>query len=173
MNLIESAFANFWHVAMAWFSKEFSAKERRTWAVFDKHWYAAWLHSCQGVDAGSAAWTCNDDPAKIRASIRRCVDHFAEEFSRSVPFGLKACTEFSASSNENAFSACGDPAVTRILFEEQVRAHAKHGIESYFWTWRMPYGHNFERAWSLKRIAGVEENDATYPCGPEYANIKA
>eukprot|EP00928_Gymnodinium_smaydae_P056138 TRINITY_DN39567_c0_g1_i1.p1 TRINITY_DN39567_c0_g1~~TRINITY_DN39567_c0_g1_i1.p1 ORF type:complete len:540 (-),score=43.63 TRINITY_DN39567_c0_g1_i1:160-1740(-) len=173
VNLIESSNRRFWPVVASWFRREFTKAEREEWAVFDKHWYAAWLGPCQGVDTGSGGYSCNDDPERIRSVVRHCVRQFAQDFIRHVPDGLKSNTEFSASTHENAFLGCGDSVVSRIFLEEQARVFADYGIESFFWTWKMPYGSNFELSWSLKRILGVEDTRSAYPCGPEFADVMA
>jgi hypothetical protein len=65
-----------------------------------------------------------------------------------------------------AVLACNDPSVLNAFLEEQVSAMKAANIESFFWTWRMPYGPVFEPGWSLKHLSGLEEPQPPEQCFP-------
>ena len=46
-------------------------------------------------------------------------------------------------------------------------------IEPFFWTWKMPFGPNFEAGWSLKYVLGLEKDpDRALACS-DHDYIKA
>jgi len=172
VNLIESAFYSFWRTTVPWFEETFTYEERLKWAVFDVHWYSAWSPHCKGVITGGEGYRCSDDMGSLRRTMRHCArDSYAATFQSRYPTGLRANTEFSVGTNEYVLEACSDVDVTGAFMQEQLRAFNDFGIESFFWTWRMPYGRNFESGWSLKRLARREVPRPPNPCGPEYSNV--
>jgi len=42
VNMVESAFDNFWETVPGWCSQAFTQQERHSWAVFVIRWYSAW-----------------------------------------------------------------------------------------------------------------------------------
>jgi len=166
INLIETSVNNFAGVIPAWFAETFSEHERRNWAVLDIHWYSAWSGSiCSGrAIAKNDRYLCDQPIEDVRAIFRGCVEEAAERLGRGTD-GLKACSEFSLGTFEDAVLACDDDDILHMLLEEQVDVMQRHNIEGFFWTWRMPYGPVFERAWSLKYIAGLERLSPPFACG--------
>lgn len=163
MQIIETAFPDnsFWKVFPSWWIQQTSVTDRNNWAVADMHWYTAW-GTKGGVLAESSAVTCNEPLHKILEVLQPGVEDFAKTFSEKVP-GLKASTEFSASTNADALLACQPVAITRPWMEAQVTTMKQKDIKPFFWTFKMPYGHVFQSGWSLRKIYGVEET-APFPC---------
>jgi hypothetical protein len=163
MNMIESAFADFDDTVPAWWSRTFSRKERQSWAVMDVHWYSAWAgESCSGRTVSGGAYFCDDPMEEIQRVYETCLgDHVRkmENFD-----GLRATSEFSLGTFDQARSACTDPATRALFLREQVRAMSRAGIEAFFWTWRMPYGPAFEAGWSLKHNLNRESPHRDSPC---------
>merc|ERR1712232_340465 len=161
MNFIETAFIPpFWPTVVSWFEGTFTEQERLTWAVFDHHWYSAWKKDgCKGVTTGVGGFSCDAGLDAIRKKLRYCIQDTVfgtKAFVHHYPVGLKAITEFSVATDEYAPQACTSANVTALFLEEQVHAFQESGIENLFWTWRMPWGTNFESGWSLKYLAGRE-----------------
>jgi len=156
VNLIETAFHNFDATVGEWWNSKFSSEEQRAWAVIDRHHYNAWGgSSCSGRTVGGGAYFCDQPLEEINKTLHSCIESFSASFS-TVFTGLKATSEFSVGTFDQARFACTDQATNSILLQEQVRNLAAHGIEAFFWTWRMPYGPTFEPGWSLKSILGRE-----------------
>lgn len=164
MSLIETAFADAQQTLPKWVSNTFSAQERRDWAVIDLHWYTAWSgDTCSGRVVSGGGYFCDEPIEHIRERLRGCVDYFGRAFS-TYTNGLKACSEFSLGTFEDAVLACNDEELLRMFLDEQVRAFRIHDITAFFWTWRMPYGPTFQRGWSLKHIAGFEQLPPSFSC---------
>lgn len=164
VNIIESAFANFWELVGPWWSSTFSISERRSWAVLDIHWYAAWFNGlCDGRVVKGGAFFCDEDLDKVRERTRLCIGLYAEDFRRHAD-GLRACTELSAGTYQDALLGCNDEATLRAFLEAQVSTLNENGIDAFFWTWRMPFGSTFQRQWSLKAILGLEDMPVVSPC---------
>mmetsp|Transcript_3767 Transcript_3767/g.11517 ORF Transcript_3767/g.11517 Transcript_3767/m.11517 type:complete len:551 (+) Transcript_3767:2-1654(+) len=166
VNVVETALHNFDSVVPQWWEQTFSVQERRTWAVIDRHWYAAWSGKfCSGRVAKGGAYFCDQPVEAIRKVWREntCARKWAENFEKLFPDSLRACSEMSGSTFHDGFLACNNEDVTRAFIAEQAESMQDHGIEPFFWTWRMPYGPTFEGGWSLKRIAGLETPPAR-PC---------
>jgi len=156
VSIIESAFHSFWEDISPWWSKTFTAKERHSWAVFDIHFYDAWTPKCSGRIAKGGGYTCNQPIDEIRSVIHKCHNDYLTLFAKKVD-GLKACTEFSVATFEDPVQACNDHSLLTMYLEEQVKTFEHFKIDVFFWNWRMPYGQNFESAWSLKHLAGLEK----------------
>mmetsp|Transcript_3482 Transcript_3482/g.8753 ORF Transcript_3482/g.8753 Transcript_3482/m.8753 type:complete len:536 (-) Transcript_3482:254-1861(-) len=155
VNMVEPAFDNFWDTVPPWYMQTFTAHERHSWAVFDIHWYVAWgNHPCSGRIEPGAGYLCSQPADEIRPLLNDCIHSAMALFAKKVD-GLKACGEFSAATFEDPTRACHGNTL-KVFLEEQLRAFEDFEIEGFFWTWRMPYGKNFENAWSYSKIAGVE-----------------
>jgi len=163
VNVIETAFHNFDATVGKWWNSKFSSEERNTWAVIDRHHYNAWGGStCSGRTVSGGAYYCDQPLEEINKTIHSCTESFAASFS-NVFTGLKAASEWSLGTFDQARFACTDQATNHVLLQEQLRSLTAHGIESFFWTWRMPYGPTFEPGWSLKSILG-KETPSNLPC---------
>jgi len=153
----EPAFANFWETVPAWYTKTFTSQERHSWAVFDIHWYTAWGGAkCSGRTVSGGAYLCNQPVHEIQSKIHKCIEADMQKFAERVD-GLKACSEFSLGTFENPTMACNNRDTLYMYLGEQLSVFKQFHIEPFFWTWRMPYGKNFESGWSLKWIAGLEK----------------
>lgn len=170
LNLIRTAFKDFLPTVSKWYHATFTQAERTSWVVMDRHYYAAWdtgVCDAHPVIANQTApgYTCDESESAMRAKMVKCVGgDFTVLFNQYFPDDLKSCTEFSASSYENAPLACSykNATFTNLWLEVQLQEYARTAVEPWFWTWRMPYGPVFESAWSLKYLLGLE-NAGTAP----------
>jgi aryl-phospho-beta-D-glucosidase BglC (GH1 family) len=163
MNMIETAFVDFGATVPAWYSKTFTHHERHSWAVMDVHWYSAWGGEfCSGRNTDGGAYFCDDPLEVIEQVYDTCLSGHVEDMKKFD--GLLATSEFSLGTFDQARLACTDPATRALFLKEQVRSMARHGIEAFFWTWRMPFGPAFEAGWSLKHNLGAESPHRDYPC---------
>lgn len=168
LNLIETGFSNFLKVVQPWIRETFTQEELETWMVTDIHWYTAWSGStCSGRTVPGGRYFCDEPLDVIRNTVRQCASSWARNFEFNFP-GLRAISEFSLGTYHEAMFACTDPATQRVVLQEQLLATQQHGIEHFFWTWRMPYGPAFEPGWSLKRILGREVAVNPFPCVPPH-----
>jgi hypothetical protein len=170
VNLVETAFAHwggdFSASVPGWWRSTFSADERRQWAVMDRHKYYAWDPSCSGCDGKQCPWSCSTSRKDQLSLLGSCVYRWQQQHNEMFPAedGLRAVSEFSASTYRDASIACRDIDLTRSFLEEQVISYREAGVEPFFWSWRIPYGPMFETGWSLKFLAGVEEENLTHRC---------
>lgn len=168
VNLVETGIRDFDTAVPEWWEKTFTPQERGLWAVIDRHWYAAWSGKyCSGRVTSGGAYFCDQDIDSMRKVWREgtCARKWAEGFKKMFPDSLRACSEMSASTFQDAFLACSNPDLVRAFIEEQAQGMKDNGVDAFFWTWRMPYGPAFEQGWSLKHIAGLESTP-TRPCKP-------
>jgi len=165
MNLIETAFEQdtFWDKVPSWWRNSFSSAESNTWAVIDMHWYSAWGGaSCSGRTSSGGAYLCNGSISEIQQIQHSCISEFTNTFKQHF-LGLKATSEFSIGTFDKATEACTAKNVLDSFLDVQVQAFEAAQIESYFWTWKMPYGRTFEPGWSLKFATGLEDTERS-PC---------
>jgi len=169
VQLINTAFPNwgndFIETIKPWYDGLFTAEEQQHWAVMDHHWYSAWTGQlCSGRTVSGGAYFCDDSPERIREIMHSegCMGPWAQKFADNFPH-LKAVSEFSIGTFHEAKHACTDKSSQNVFLDEQVKVWNSHGIEPFFWTWRMPYGPLFEPGWSLKYIAG-KESPFHLPC---------
>lgn len=170
VSVIDTAFGNsggrFWDVVPGWWRRTFTTAEQRQWAVMDLHWYSAWGGAfCSGRDVDGGAYSCSSPLSKIRAVQKKCVGAFTKSFKANF-HGLRVVSEFSLGTFDQAKHACKEKAVVDSLLDEQVKAYDAAGIESYFWTWRMPHGKTFQPGWSLKYVLGLENDYNSSTCLP-------
>jgi hypothetical protein len=175
MNMIETAFVDFDAIVPAWWSETFSHKERHSWAVIDVHWYSAWGGEyCSGRTVSGGAYFCDDPMEEIQQVYEICLGGHVQKMKKNFD-GLRATSEFSLGTFDQARAACTDPATRALFLREQVDAMGRAGIEAFFWTWRMPYGPAFEAGWSLKHNLNRESphRDSTcmQPLSPSDAAI--
>merc|ERR1712032_1549163 len=161
---IETAFVDFYATVPQWWRDTVSAAEQREWAVMDIHWYSAWAgDACSGRTAEGGAYFCDDPIEEIREKVQGCIKGFTQKLAHNFP-GLKATSEFSLGTYDQALFACTDPAPLGVFLNEQVKAFNQDNIQPFFWTWRMPYGPAFEPGWSLKHALGKESAHRDFPC---------
>jgi len=166
MQMIATAFVDFTGTAVTWYNKTFTEDERKNWVVADQHWYTAWdKGGCDMRTSEDGGLTCDAPLDKIQQKMKGCVESFSKGFTDQ--FGstaLKAITEFSVGTTEEARMACNDRAVLKTFLQEQLVAFDQAGLQPFFWTWRMPFGPVFEPGWSLRWIAGLEEPHQAMAC---------
>mmetsp|Transcript_55776 Transcript_55776/g.104623 ORF Transcript_55776/g.104623 Transcript_55776/m.104623 type:complete len:530 (+) Transcript_55776:27-1616(+) len=175
VNLIETAFEAFEHSAVPWFLATFSEKERATWAVADVHWYVAWSNgACDGRTVKGGAYSCSAPLAEVQRKLHWCAKDASSRLRFLFGKGLVAVTEFSAGTFHTARYACSESNILRAFLNEQVSAFTSDNIEPFFWTWKMPFGPNFEPGWSLKYILGLEtDSDRAGSCADMTGNVVA
>ncbi|CAJ1426451.1 unnamed protein product [Effrenium voratum] len=154
MQLIGTAFRDFDGTVVPWFHKTFSSQEQSKWAVADLHFYIAW-GGCDGRVISGGGFACDDPLDEIRQKIDGCVKSFTQDFRKNFG-GLRAVTEFSTGTFQDARFACQDRRVLEAFLQVQADAYKAADIQPFFWTWRMPHGPIFERGWSLRWLAGLE-----------------
>jgi len=137
-------------------------EDRQSFAVFDMHWYTAWGTKA-GDLPGDAAVLCSKSVDEIMQVLTPGLVGFAENFKEHFGDSLRATSEFSSSTNADALVACNDIEITKAFMLTQVRVMQSHGIDPYFWSFKMPYGPVFEAGWSLKKIFGLAETPR-FPC---------
>jgi len=170
VQLINTAFpdwgVNFLNTTKDWWNGVFTEDEQKTFAVMDHHWYSAWSGvECSGRTVEGGAYMCNasNDEIKDVLASKGCMRPWAEKFHGAFPH-LKAISEFSIGTFHEADKACKDKRVQDLYLDAQVRTWNEFNIEPFFWTWRMPYGPEFEPGWSLKYILGLEDDSLNEPC---------
>jgi len=164
VNMIETGFMDFWGTVGPWWHNVFSKAEREKWAVFDVHWYTAWDGGrCDGRVLPGGGYLCDAPLAEARRLLRGCARGFTEVFASHI-HGLKSCSEFSTGTFADAVLACNDRTLLQAFLEEQVSVFQSAEVESFFWTWRMPYGPSFQMGWSLKHLLGHEDAFLQSPC---------
>jgi len=164
LNIIDTAFKDFYGTVAPWFHNTFTMEEMMGWAVMDMHWYASWsAGSCDGRVINGGGYRCGDPLSEIEQKITGCIMPWAKKFHELFR-GLKSCSEFSVGSYQDSRYACNGQAVLRTFLKVQVRIMEVYDIEPLFWTWRMPYGRIFEPGWSLKHLAGYEAERTAEVC---------
>lgn len=163
----------------AWWRGTTTAIERSTWAVLDMHHYHAWESVCQGTVDGppEANYTCLDTEARNEA-LERCASWagmYRDIADEQLGGGLKArlaSGEFSASTHHSVLRSCLDITTLRTSYQKQLEAANDADIDLFWWSWKMPFGGAFRRAWSFKHflyllgVDGFSSADVSeLPCG--------
>jgi hypothetical protein len=60
--------------------------------------------------------------------------------------------EFSASSHHSVRHSCNSVSNLRESYELQVKAGKNAEVELFYWSYHMPYGGAFRRAWSFQQL---------------------
>jgi hypothetical protein len=158
LNLHEFGFAcNFASTVNA-FMDGFPDAESRN-LVLDVHYYMAW-GGCTGKSSGGAAYHCADNADDVSDKLFWC----AKSWDNGLKFEPRASTEFSLSTFNVAQNSCQGKSVLDSMVVNQAAAFKESKARAFFWTWRMPYGANFEAAWSLKHYLGLEKPSEYSPC---------
>lgn len=166
MNMIETAFKDFYVTVPKWWNKTFTENEQQRWAVMDIHWYTAWGGGgSSGRTVSGGAYYCDEPLSKIRKVLEAAVASHTEQVRQSFGAnGLQAISEFSLGTFDSALQACTDKTVLDMFLDVQVEGFIAADIEPFFWSWRMPYGSAFEPGWSLKHAMGKEDVRQALPC---------
>jgi len=163
VNMIETAFVDFWGAVGPWWHRTFDEVERNSWAVFDVHWYTAWDGGrCDGRVLAGGGYVCDEPLEEVRKLLRGCAAGFAKVLTTHIQ-GLKSCSEFSVGTFSDSVIACNDKKLLRTFLKEQISVFEEWKVEPFFWTWRMPYGPSFQMGWSLKHLLG-HEDPPQHPC---------
>eukprot|EP00930_Biecheleria_cincta_P058857 TRINITY_DN44657_c0_g1_i1.p1 TRINITY_DN44657_c0_g1~~TRINITY_DN44657_c0_g1_i1.p1 ORF type:complete len:791 (+),score=144.83 TRINITY_DN44657_c0_g1_i1:28-2373(+) len=158
MNIMDTGFKDFNGVAVPWFNKTFTIQERYAWAVADTHWYAAWTAGkCDGRTVPGGAYMCDSPKQSVLGTAAGCVKGEVQNMRTRFGRGLIAFSEISVGTFEDARYACKDRGVTSVLLDEMMIRFKNSDVQSFFWTWRMPFAPVFEPGWSLRWLAGLEE----------------
>jgi len=125
--------------------------------VLDIHYYMAWSDGCCGAsEPGTCSYQCSAAASDFDSKINGCAVGGADVTNTFVDFPRRATTEFSMGTYHNAIQACQESDVLDAMLQYQTDAFVDSDVEAFFWTWRMPYGPNFEAGWSLKAHLGLE-----------------
>eukprot|EP00536_Pseudo-nitzschia_multiseries_P006592 jgi/Psemu1/318933/estExt_fgenesh1_pm.C_1430003 len=153
-----------------------SAEERSSWAVLDVHHYHAWSTICSGtVDGQDSAYVCGDVDHRnevldrcsewvtlYRETMNRVCDDVGDKTKtqkapkpktkpRHAPAKLMSA-EFSASSHHSVRRSCNDIGGLKASYVRQVKSAEVAGVELFYWSYQMPYGGTFRRAWSFREL---------------------
>eukprot|EP00931_Biecheleriopsis_adriatica_P006478 TRINITY_DN107876_c0_g1_i1.p1 TRINITY_DN107876_c0_g1~~TRINITY_DN107876_c0_g1_i1.p1 ORF type:complete len:562 (+),score=77.36 TRINITY_DN107876_c0_g1_i1:58-1743(+) len=167
VNLISTAFKDWENTVIPWFHSTFSSQERELYVVADEHWYIAWDYGrCDGRSVPGGAVSCDADENKLREVFQGCTQGKAKDMKKhwGLDGGLMALSEISLGTFQEARFACKEGRVLKLFLEEQLASFAPAGIETYFWSWRMPYAPAFEPGWSLKWVTGLENTGLKGAC---------
>mmetsp|Transcript_23095 Transcript_23095/g.41729 ORF Transcript_23095/g.41729 Transcript_23095/m.41729 type:complete len:590 (-) Transcript_23095:181-1950(-) len=163
VNFDDSAWHNFYGTVPAWFMKAFSQEERKTWVVADRHYYMAWDGACNGKTVEGASFGCFEKLSIVQQHLHGCATPAMNEFRQHFGSGLLAVTEWSLATFPEAAMACTNKDLLHAFLREELAAFGSD-VEYFFWTWKMPYGPNFESGWSLKCLAGYENTSDIQLC---------
>lgn len=138
---------------MQGFFNGFSANQK-DWLVCDVHHYMAWDRGCCGTSPeGGCAYDCANTGGAID-NVERCARGYPGDFPK---WPRKAATEFSMSTWNQVLSSCRtEKDILDKMLSSQVDVYAQNGVQAFFWSWKMPYGSNFQSQWSLKFHLGLE-----------------
>lgn len=171
VNLIETAFSAFEHSAVPWFLQTFTKEEQKTWAVADVHWYVAWSSGdCDGRSVEGGGFHCAAPMPQVKEKLHLCASSASQRLRHLFGDAQVSVTEFSAGTFHKARYACHDSQLLRAFIEEQVTSFRSDRIQPFFWTWKMPFGPNFEAGWSLKYLLGLENSNLGQQCDPKSSN---
>lgn len=131
-------------------------EERSDWAILDMHHYHAWEEPCMGSVTGQGArYACGDVEARDE-TLDRCTQWaptFREIVDRECGPGAKLMSaEFSAASHHSVRHACNDVGTLKESYIRQVEAANAADVELFYWSYHMPYGGAFRRAWSFQLL---------------------
>ncbi len=142
---------------------ELTQQDREEWAYLDIHHYFAWDPSCNQCLTKDVK--NNIIQPSAFSDIQNCAQSFYGEIRNKLSFSpqdLLATSEFSASANANTVESCAS-GVTPIqlnnqqafrnhVYNTQLEVGKSENINMFFWTWKLPYNHNFQNEWSLHTI---------------------
>jgi len=159
----------------AWWRATTSHDERSSWAVLDIHHYHAWGLACAGTVEGAptGGYACSDVAGKtvVLAGCAQWASVYRSTLEKECGQGLKlASAEFSASTHHSVRHACNDVSTLKMSFDMQVAGAEDADVELFWWSYKMPYGGAFRRAWSFKHLMyllGVlpQPDEGTFHCG--------
>jgi hypothetical protein len=133
-----------------------SPDERSDWAVLDTHHYHAWEKACQGsVDGQDASYACGDIKTRHKV-LEKCTQWsptFRGIVDQECGKGAQLMSaEFSASSHHSVRHSCNDVSNLRESYVMQVEAAKQADVELFYWSYHMPNGGAFRRAWSFQHL---------------------
>ncbi|MCF6764537.1 cellulase family glycosylhydrolase [Thiotrichales bacterium 19S3-7] len=147
-----------------------SDDDRKQWAYLDIHHYFAWDEQCNQC----LQQYIDKDIIKPEAfdNIHNCAKNFYGQLRDSLGVNqdvLLATSEFSASTNFDTKNSCSSNVSGIKLknyqqyrdktYESQVKYANENGIKMFFWTWKLPYNHNFQNEWSFSYIESQSTNE--------------
>lgn len=157
VQLVETAFEDFYHEIPAWFERTFVPHERSTWVIVAHQYYAAYTSDCASSPAArdGQGFTCSDPTEESRLVMRRCVRRFTNlSMTYFEDWPQLAVAEFSLGTANRISQACSNRDVLAAFWDEQLDAFSEAGGgEFYFWSWKMPNAACFEPGWSLQHFA--------------------
>lgn len=163
-------------VVGSWWRSATRPDERKTWAVLDVHHYHAWGTECSGTVEGapSGRFACGD-AGERKEVTSRCLSWASGVYRPAIEAecegGLRlASAEFSAGTHHSVRHACNDASTLRLMLEGQVADARGADVELFWWSWKLPYGGAFRRAWSLRHLLYVlgvlgSPDEGPFHCG--------
>ncbi|KAL3912630.1 MAG: hypothetical protein SGILL_006808 [Bacillariaceae sp.] len=131
-------------------------EERESWSILDVHHYNAWSSKCSGtVDGQDSGYACGDEEKqnKVLEKCTRTAPIFREIADATCGEGAKLMSaEFSASSHHSVRRSCNSVSNLRESYVRQVNAAQEANVELFYWSYHMPYGGAFRRAWSFQHL---------------------
>jgi len=153
----ESARESIAIIASWWCSEATTySEERSDWAYLDMHHYHSWSSQCSGtVDGQDAAYACGDVQGRDQV-LEQCTQWastFRDVVDKECGVGTKLMSaEFSASSHHSVRRSCNSVSNLRESYVRQVEAAQAANVELFYWSYHMPYGGAFRRAWSFQHL---------------------
>jgi len=133
-----------------------SKKERSTWAVLDIHHYNAWSYACSGtIDGQGAGYACGDvhHRNEILKNCSKWANLYRSIIDQQCSSNAKLMSgEFSAASHHSVRRSCNGVDDLKESYEMQVNAARRNQVDMYYWSFHMPYGGTFRRAWSFRQL---------------------
>jgi hypothetical protein len=133
-----------------------SPEERQSWSILDMHHYHAWSSHCTGtVDGQDSGYACGDEATRdeVLTNCTKWAGDFRDIIDKSCGEGAKLMSaEFSASSHHSVRRSCNNIDTLRASYLKQVNAAQEAQVELFYWSYRMPYGGAFRRAWSFQHL---------------------
>jgi len=170
MNVIETMYNGHGNVMQDfgnWWKGIATADQRQKWAVLDMHHYVAWdsAHQCNTCLNDALATDLKTHETIITKAGFERIDKCSAWFKDlRTELGLNdgsliSSSEFSASTHFDTHQSCSSGVIPslkiansaeyRNYFVQQQLRYAQQGnVETYFWTWMIPYNTNFQNEWS-------------------------
>lgn len=155
VQLIETAFEDYFTTVPPWFLRTFSAFERATWVVLGRQYYPAFDTNCKGSvgTLPDTGYRCGDSLNESRQVMQHCAQGFIELTNKHFEFPQVSVVEFSLGTANDPSQACTSRELLVSFWKEQLAAFSSGSAEFYFWTWKTSHGSCFDPGWSLQHFA--------------------
>lgn len=171
MNIIETMFPTtlsenqIYSTIGSWWENITTESERKTWAIMDIHHYIAWDNNCNQCLMKYV--TANMITTEGFNQVKICSSWFLTLRGKLglSQDSLLSTSEFSAATNSDTDLSCASGKVAKpyttpinyadyrnYFLEQQIKNAKKANIQTYFWTWMIPYNKNYQNEWALYSI---------------------